>query len=300
MILCLLVWTCIMGTYAQEDLESLLEQEMEEITIPVTGAFYSTHLINGHSLSLLPEKGLDFRVSHRFGEIRSGFNDFYGIDESSSYFSLEYGITPRLMTGLGRATYGNTFNGFFKYWLVRQKEGGRPFPFSVVWHSAAALNSTIYTDRERYRDFASRLDYTHQLIAGSKITPALSMQVMPGWVHRNLTRHPDEPNDVFFIGMGGRYKLTNSVSVNAEYYWVMNKTKVFDQHDPVALGVDIQVSGHVFQLHLTNASDMTENAFLAETTTGDFFDFDMRLGFNITQVFTIGRSKSKPDESLVL
>ncbi|MDZ7647998.1 MAG: DUF5777 family beta-barrel protein [Cytophagales bacterium] len=60
----------------------------------------------------------------------------------------------------------------------------------------------------------------------------------------------------------------------------------------MGFGIDIETGGHVFQLVLTNSRGLTERAFITETT-GEFFDGDIHLGFNITRTFQIKRDRKK-------
>jgi len=60
----------------------------------------------------------------------------------------------------------------------------------------------------------------------------------------------------------------------------------------LAIGFDIETGGHIFQLHFTNSTGMTEKTFITETT-GDFFKGDIHFGFNISRVFTIKKKRLK-------
>ena len=86
--------------------------------------------------------------------------------------------------------------------------------------------------------------------------------------------------------------IVSRFSINIEYFKVFENDGMqgIEYYDPLSVGVDIQAGGHVFQLHLTNALPMTENTYIGETT-GDFFNGDIRFGFNISQVFTLGKNK---------
>ena len=48
----------------------------------VSATFKSTRIINGHSIETVAKNHLDFRISHRFGKLNSGFNNLFGLDES--------------------------------------------------------------------------------------------------------------------------------------------------------------------------------------------------------------------------
>jgi hypothetical protein len=62
--------------------------------------------------------------------------------------------------------------------------------------------------------------------------------------------------------------------------------------DPLSVGVDIETGGHVFQLQFSNATGMNERAYITHTT-GKFFKGDIRFGFNLSRIFTLGKSKTR-------
>jgi hypothetical protein len=149
------------------------------------------------------------------------------------------------------------------------------------------VNTLRNGDPEREMPFSGRLDYTYQLLIARKFTSDLSLQLMPTMVHRNLVSTADVDNDLFAMGIGGRYKLTNRVSLNLEYYYRLNSGPEQDiYYNPIAIGVDIETGGHVFQLHFTNAQAMVEEGFITETT-GNFFSGDIHFGFNISRSFQL-------------
>jgi len=109
---------------------------------------------------------------------------------------------------------------------------------------------------------------------------------MPTLIHRNLIDSLKYKNDVFAIGIGGRQKLTQRLSVNVEYYHVL-PNQISDKYkNSLAVGFDIETGGHVFQLHFTNSRGMTESQVITQTL-GDWLKGDIRFGFNISRVFTL-------------
>ncbi|MFW5974755.1 MAG: DUF5777 family beta-barrel protein, partial [Bacteroidota bacterium] len=101
----------------------------------------------------------------------------------------------------------------------------------------------------------------------------------------------NDPNDIVALGAGGRYKLTQRFSLNAEYFYLLTEETADEFQNVLSVGVDIETGGHVFQLHFTNAQPMFERGFIAETR-GKWADGDIYFGFNINRVFTL----KKPDE----
>ena len=94
----------------------------------------------------------------------------------------------------------------------------------------------------------------------------------------------DEENDQFAIGVGGRYKLSKRVSINADYGIHLNRNSNSNFKDPLSIGLDIETGGHVFQVHFTNAQGMFEESFIVNGN-GDWGDGDFFFGFNLSRVF---------------
>lgn len=90
-------------------------------------------------------------------------------------------------------------------------------------------------------------------------------------------------NGLLSLGAGGRYLLTKRLSINGEYYYRLGEQDT-EFHNALAIGIDLETGGHVFQLQFTNSRSMNEKGFIRETT-GDFFDGDIHFGFNITRTF---------------
>jgi hypothetical protein len=274
--------------FAQNDLLNLLNENTPPEINYTTATFKSTRIMNGQSVEKMPPGQLDFRISHRFGTLNSGAYNLYGLDQSNVHFGLEYGIFNWLMIGIGRGTYEKTFDGFTKFTLLRQSTGAKVMPVSISVFSSVALNSMKWTDHTRTNYFSSRLSYVGQILIARKINQSFSFQITPTYVHRNLVATELDPNDLWSLGTGGRMKLTKRISLNAEYYYLVNPKSYMSRqiYDPLSLGVDIETGGHVFQLFFTNSLAMIEKGFIGETT-GSWKKGDIHFGFNISRVFTL-------------
>lgn len=279
-IFCLLA----LPAWAQDDLLKELEQSTEPVNARIEATFKGTRIINGHSVETRPEGVMDVLISHRFGRLNSGAYEFFGLDQSNIRLGVEYGITDRLNIGVGRSSFQKVFDGYIKYKLLWQQTGAKRIPVSVVWFSSATINSTRRPEEEITLD--NRMNYTHQLLIGRKFGNDISLQLTPTMVHRNLVLTTEESNDIFALGFGGRFKITNRLALNAEYFYRFNGDENEGLYDAIAIGFDIETGGHVFQLHFTNAQAMIESGFIPETT-GNFFDGDIHFGFNISRVFQL-------------
>ncbi len=281
-----------LASFAQDDLMKMLEDETTKDKKPdyATATFKTTRIINGHSVENVAEGVLDFRISHRFGYVNGGAYELFGLDEASMRLGLDYGLTNRWMIGIGRSTYQKQYDGFTKYKILRQSSGTRSMPITL-----SALGSIMYKslrtenpDRENFP--TSKLFYAGQLLIGRKFNESLSLQLMPTIIHYNLVQGANDPNDVFSLGAGGRMKVSKRVSINLEYYYQLLNYKLPGTTNSLAIGVDIETGGHVFQLYCTNSTGMTERTYISETT-GNFFEGDIRLGFTVSRVFTLKKPK---------
>jgi len=281
-----------LAAFAQDDLMKMLEEETEKDKKPdyATATFKTTRLINGHSVENVAEGVLDFRISHRFGYVNGGAYELFGLDEASMRLGLDYGLTNRWMIGIGRSTYQKQYDGFTKYKLLRQSSGTRVMPVTLSVIASMMYKSLKDENPDRENYVTSKLFYSGQVLIGRKFNESLSLQLMPTIIHYNLVQGANDPNDVFAIGGGGRMKLSKRVSLNLEYYYQLPDYKLPGTTNSLAIGVDIETGGHVFQLYCTNSTGMTERTYISETT-GNFFEGDIRLGFTISRVFTIKKPK---------
>lgn len=282
---------------AQEDNTDLLsllgeDEPTRDFTI---ATFKSTRVINMQSNEGIAAGHLDFRVSHRFGTINSGAGDLWGLDQAYMRLGLEYGVNDRLMVGVGRSNVNKEIDSFVKYKLIRQSSGLKNVPLSISWFSSMVLRTTPFANPDRTNYFSSRLYYCHQLLLARKFNDALSIQLAPTVVHRNLVADSTENNDIYAIGVGGRYKMTKRSSFNAE--WVAVPANQLDPtyKNSLSIGFDIETGGHVFQLHFTNSKPMNEKGFITETT-GDWKEGDIQFGFNISRIFSVVKPRKSPED----
>ncbi len=287
---------------AQDDLLKMLDDETKKENKKefATATFKTSRLINGHSIENTAPGVLDFKISHRFGMVNRGSYELFGLDQATMRMGFDYGISDRLTVGIGRSTFQKQYDAFGKFKILRQASGGNhPSPISVSAVSSIMLKTLKWEDPTRKNYFTSRISFAQQLIIARKFNEGFSLQLMPSFVHFNLAQASTDPNDIFAIGAGGRIKLSKRLSFNAEYYHILPISFVEGQDyriagtkNSLALGFDIETGGHVFQLHFTNSTGMTEKSFISETT-GDFFKGDIHFGFNVSRVFTLSKGKKK-------
>ena len=268
-----------------EDLMNLIEEETDNKYTEVSATFKGTRLINGHTIETRDQGVLDFIISHRFGTLNSGVQDLFGLDFAQIRLGLDYAVFDRFTVGVGRSSFNKVYDGFLKYQFLSQSD---KMPVSATGFASVAMRTDeFFQNREDYRG-AQRFAYTYQVLIARKFGDRLSLQIMPTLVHRNYVQ-PEQENDLLSLGMGGRCKITRRVTLNMEYYPLLNQD-IAEVKDAIAIGVDIETGGHVFQLHFTNAQQMNERGFIGEAT-GDFFDGDIHFGFNIVRAFDLMAGK---------
>jgi Membrane bound beta barrel domain (DUF5777) len=288
---------CSAPLAAQDDLLSLLGTDSLEVEY-TNASFKTTRVINSHSLENTAHGVLDFKIGHRFGLLSEGASNFFGLDQATIRLGLDYGVTDRLMVGIGRSSFEKTVDGFAKYKFLRQCDAGCSMPVTLAVVAAGSMTTLPADEVPWYGEgrtdyFTHRLSYSLQMIVGRKFNESFSFQLMPGVVHRNLVAGVDDRNDLINIGGAGRYKITRRLAFNAEYFHVLPDQGPRDNYyNSVSMGFDIETGGHVFQLHFTNSTGMFERAVITETT-GDFFDGEIHYGFNISRVFTLHDPKKK-------
>lgn len=269
---------CLNGFGQDQELLELLSSEESEDKGYVNATFKSTRVINGHSIETRSNGVLEFIISHRFGTLNSGYDDFYGLDFSTIRLGLEYGFTDNLNIGIGRASFDKVVDAFAKYRFLRQS---KDFPFTATAFASIARKTVDQVGLEGI----DRNAYTMQILIARKFNSNFSFQVAPTIIQRNLVLTRQDDNLLIAVGLGARYKLSNRIAIVTEYYpQLSDKSAIFE--DSFAVGVDIETGGHVFQLHFTNAVQMNERGFIGETTDS-FWDGDIHYGFNITRVFDL-------------
>ncbi len=256
-------------------------------TIYIDNTFKSPRVINSHSVEMLGKGVLDFRILHRFGPLKDGLYEMFGLDHATMRMSFDYGVTNHLTLGVGRSTRNKEFDIMAKYRILQQSTGAREMPVSVIWASGAMINTLkdpFAGDLEP--NFSRRLSFYHQLIVGRKFSDAFSLQLSPILVHRNVTQSSLDPNLLFGLELGTRYKLTNRFALVLDYTHTFNRFPNEEGANPLSIGVDIETGGHVFQLHFSNALGMNERSTTTDNNQS-WLKGNFMFGFNLSRFFQL-------------
>ncbi|MEN9369522.1 MAG: hypothetical protein RI952_387 [Bacteroidota bacterium] len=290
-IILFLVFTFCSTLKAQDTDPMLLLQGLADAPKdePVIATFKATRVINQQTIEVGGSRSLDFRIHHHFGPFNSGAYDFWGIDGGASIrLALEYSYDGRLQFGLGRTSYEKQVDGFVKYRLLKQTKSGA-MPISVTLFSGAyrnGVNGLKISGVDKFNYASDRFSFVQQMIIARKFNDKLSMQITPTIVHYNLVENLADNNDAYFLGISGRYKLSNRTALTYEYGAKLLNYSESKYYNSMGIGLDIETGGHVFQMFLTNSFGMTENQTFARTNSS-WADRGFRLGFNVSRMFTL-------------
>ena len=273
---------------AQDDLLQELEQEMPDQEQPVTSIFKGIKIVNFESTKLVGAKQLQFIIAHRFGNLSDGIDNFIGLDDATARIQFVYGVNDWLNLGVSRSGFNKTYDASAKYRLVRQKEGASPV--TVVGYHLFTINTDLDADLFPNLSFTDRLGFANQVLISRKFNDWLSLQVIPTYFHDNTVIEDNQDNAQFALGIGGRFKLTKRLAFIGDYGIHLNRVDNSVFNNSLALGLEIETGGHVFQLHVSNSRAIFANGFLGQAR-GDFGDGTIFLGFNISRAFGLGSKK---------
>jgi len=276
----------------------ILKDSIEDSDDFFPKAFFSTRIVNGHSIETLPKGYMEMRIEHRFGDIagmNGGYQNMFGFDNLSDMrIALEYGITKDLMVGFGRCKgtgmpYRSLLDGFVKYRTLHQSS---KTPFSLAFIGGSSFTyMKASSDESQVNHFpknSHRLAYFVQANLTKRLGDRLSLAIMPTFVHRNYVA-ADDMNSIFSLGAAFRLKLNHKFAIIGEYYHVFNSEnqRPAEIYKPsMALALEWQTFGHNFTMNFTNSGGLGETQFIPNTFE-NLYKGQFRFGFCVGRKFVI-------------
>ena len=172
--------------------------------------------------------------------------------------------------------------------MFRQSTGAYNFPVTISLYTSVSITPQQFSNQNISFTIVDRMSYVNEILIARKLSDKFSMQISPGFVHRNLTETKKDKNFSPYIGAGGRFKVTNRIALSAEYYWVKPGLTDIKVYDPLSIGIDIETGGHIFQLHFTNSRGMNERLMIPENYN-NWLKGNFGFGFNIVRHFNLKR-----------
>lgn len=264
--------------FSQDDLLSQIDSV--DTGGKASAAFKAVKIVNLESTKLLGKKELYLVIAHRFASVKEGVEGFFGLDNAVTQIKFIYGWTDGFSVAAARSEQAYDFSA--KYRIASQQENR--FPFTIVGFHSIGCNNQLKESNYPKMSFNNRLIFVNQLLISRKCNENLSLEIAPTYFHENFVVDDAQSNSQLALGMGGRYKISKRVSINADYVPHLNRSSSSPFRNPLSIGVDVETGGHVFQMHFTNSQGIHESGFLGNTT-GNWGKGDIFFGFNLVRVF---------------
>jgi hypothetical protein len=257
--------------------DAQLKRERSVTSVPAEPAFSATKNI-GISTIINPSGGdLHYSILHTFGLVDGGIDRFYGLDDgANTRLGLIYGVTDRFSIGVGRMTFRKVVDISAKVNLMQQtKDAGRPV--SIALKGATGIS----TVSGQGLDFNERLSYFTSVMFARKFN-TVGIQLTPMYSYFNRVLGEDEQH-LFGLGVLLQVDLNERLNLSWEYLPVLgNRNPGTD--DAMALSLNIDTGGHVFQIFFASSQWHNEQYIMANNSDR-FWEGDFRFGFNIHRVF---------------
>ncbi len=276
----------------------------------VKNTFESVWIIDNQTVIVPVEGTFEFDIAHRFGTMRNGTTDLWGLFAPSNIrFGVSYVPIKNLCVGVGLTKDRMILDGSLKYALLQQTKDSWEMPVSLTYYGNMSYDMKEDPDHSLYRekyDFTDRLRFFNQILIARKITDKFSVQVGPSLSHQNFVygykKQVDSAtteiagemkHDHFAISVAGRYKVTESMALIANYDQPITKHTTGNPNPNISFGIEMATSGHAFQIFIGNYSYLNpqrNNLFnrndpLDEAKAYDSFFDTFLIGFNITRLW---------------
>ncbi len=260
--------------------------------------FKSTRIVNMHSTETLPKNVLDIRIAHKFGDAagdNGGWSNFFGLENAADVsIGAEYGITNDITIGLARVKGSQglfqNLAGTAKYRFLKQKkEGGSPLTMTFVGLASFSTQKKVDNPEaiQFFDKFAHRLAYSGQVIIARKFGERFSMQVSPGYVHRNIV-FPGDSNGIFYVAAGARLQISKVFGIIADANIPFSDIRTRDNnyYPAIGVGIEMETGGHIFQVNFTNATGLLETDYIPYTRSS-WAEGQFRISFGISRHFNL-------------
>jgi hypothetical protein len=244
-------------------------------------------VVNLPSTLRLPVLKGNFRLTHRFaGNLRNGSfsqqaSNLFGLDQGAIIgFEYRFGIMRGLQAAAYRTNFDKTIQFYAKYDPIRQSES---MPLSI-----SGLLSVEGTD-----NFQEHYAPAVGVVVSRKVADRFAAYLVPIWVDNTAAslvpidhthdetdeeEHDAPRRSTFYVGVGGRLRLTSTVYVVGEVTPRLGGYRPDEAQ--YGFGVEKRVGGHAFSLTFTNSFGTT----YAQIARGGIAN-SLYLGFNLGRKF---------------
>jgi hypothetical protein len=264
--------------------------------------FSTSKLINMQTTEMGAKGEFQFMISHHFSEIynkNAGSQigaQLFGINSGVAYTYLSFDYSPVRWLNVGVAAAGSSkYEGFTKIKFLRQQTGAKNIPVSLALYSLVNVN----TAPDKSITFVGdRYNYVNQLLISRKFSDKLSLQLMPTVVHFNKVPYGiNNDNEIYSIGLGGKYKLSDLINLDFEYSRQLNMYEniltstgniINYQPDLLSVGVEVNSGGHQFRFFVGNTT-FGSNIDQLSRNSMSIANGSFALGFTINRSTFLGK-----------
>lgn len=265
---------------------AVAQEETEKVSRPVRFTFNTGILIDNQTIETPYKGGLMLEIHHRFSRIENYHNLFGIYGSANTRMGLNYGVTDRLMVGLGTTKDYKLQDLQWKYAILKQTDDNS-VPVSVSYYG------NVVADLRKEEDFGPeesfrqihRLSYFTQIIVARKLNDRFSVQVAPSAAYFNaVPRYSDTTgykNLNLGVSVGLKANIVGDHNIILEYDQLFTQQDLDDQPKPnLAFGWEKSTATHTFQLFVANYNQVISQRNLV-FNTNDFTKGDFLFGFNV-------------------
>jgi len=278
----------------------LIAQDSTQATAPVIkkksyvkNTFDGNYIIDNQTV-MVPIKGtFEFDIQHRFGTIEHGWKDLAGLFASANMLlGFSYVPIKDLQLGFGATNDRMQVDGNLKYALFKQTKNNK-MPLSVTLFANTVMDTRAKSSSLPIINLQDRMSFFSQLIIARKINEKISLQVGPSLSYFNNVEAYYVENKVIqaktnnahlAISAAGKFKLTEGLSLIANYDQPITQHPMNNPNPNISLGLDMKTSGHDFQIFVGNYGyilPQNNNVY----NHNDFTKSQFLIGFNISRLW---------------
>ena len=252
----------------------------EEEDKPISPPFETLLLIDNQT-TVNPYKGsFTLEIQHRFSEIKE-IADIFGIyGAANTRIGGSYGVTDRIMLGLGTTRDFMLQDLEWKYSILTQTKSGK-IPVSLSYFGNVVLDAREkqnFGPEDQYK-FLHRFSYLTQLIVSRKFGEKVSLQMAPTFVYYNAV--PDGYENInYSLYFGGRFQVLGYTSIILEYDQPLMQTDT-QVYPNLGAGIEIGTGTHAFRVFASNYNAIVKNRNVAFNGNNPW-DGKFQFGFNIS------------------
>ncbi|HEA23500.1 MAG TPA: hypothetical protein ENH87_21665 [Pricia antarctica] len=280
-----------------QDLLEILDNEINDTVRYTQATFKSNRIILGQSVETRKKGSLEFLLGTKYWNRADSEADrgSFAADLFTARFGMEYAFSDRFTLGAGVASFDGIIDGFGKYRLVRQREYSNKVPVSITLFQGTSFFTRSYS-RIVLPESSDRFNFVSKVMIARKFSHDFSLQISPTYLHTNSRQLGYETNDYFALGLGGRYKLGNHVSVASEYNYVAGRNEGPQGYNTFVIGVNWEVSDLMLQFSATNAVTFDEAAtILFGPENFNMKNGALHIGVSATYTLHLRKQKLNPN-----